>query len=215
MTLRRSSGGPDFDWMGSYRGCDMRRKPGGECRSGNDGKYIEIDQASVPRCAARPLSQRSSSHESDEMLSSELVCSVAYCIRSFINLSITESTMNSAVVANFYAASSPEYFWACGKVNNRLQARVAVVRRYRPVLALGPWGLPHPAQNGPLRDLKAEHLQFTVDPRRAPAWVLRYHAEDEVAQFPAHAFSSCLGLVSRQPAPICLKSGSMPSGISA
>ena len=141
MTLRRSSGGPDFDWMGSYRGCDMRRKPRGECRSGNDGKYIEIDQASVPRCAARPLSQRSSSHESDEMLSSELVCSVAYCIRSFINLSITESTMNSAVVANFYAAPSPEYFWACGKVNNRLQARVAVVRRYRPVLALGPWAL--------------------------------------------------------------------------
>ena len=63
-----------------------------------------------------------------------------------------------------------------------------------------PEGFPHPANSGRLRDLKAEHLQFTVDPWRAPGWVLRYHAEDEVAQFPAHAFSSSLGPVPRQPA---------------
>ena len=41
-----------------------------------------------------------------------------------------------------------------------------------------PGGFPRPANSGPLRNLKAEHHQFTVDPRRAPGWILRYRWRD-------------------------------------
>jgi hypothetical protein len=41
--------------------------------------------------------------------------------------------------------------------------------------------LPHPALHGPLRDIKPEHLQLSVNSWRTPGWVLSHHAKDELA----------------------------------
>ena len=38
--------------------------------------------------------------------------------------------------------------------------------------------LPHPPQNGSLRDLESEHLQFAMNPGRTPSRVLSDHLED-------------------------------------
>jgi hypothetical protein len=40
---------------------------------------------------------------------------------------------------------------------------------------------PHPAQDGSLRNIETQHLQFTVDARCAPGRVLGDHAEDQFA----------------------------------
>jgi hypothetical protein len=53
------------------------------------------------------------------------------------------------------------------------------------------WRSSHPAQHGALRDIKTEHLELAMNPRRSPGFVFGYHAEDEFTQFPVHAFSSC------------------------
>jgi len=60
----------------------------------------------------------------------------------------------------------------------------------------------HPAQHSSSRNIEAKHLQLTIDARRTPGWVLCDHAEDEIAQFPADAFSSNAGLMPRKPRPI-------------
>src|SRR5271168_4021537 len=41
--------------------------------------------------------------------------------------------------------------------------------------------LPHPAQNRALRNLKPEHVQLTMDPRRTPGAIFGYHAEDQLS----------------------------------
>jgi len=40
--------------------------------------------------------------------------------------------------------------------------------------------LPHPVQHCSFRDPEAEHLQFAINPRRAPGGVLSYHSEDQL-----------------------------------
>ena len=69
----------------------------------------------------------------------------------------------------------------------------------------------HPAQHGPLRNIEAKHLQLSVNARRAPGSVLGDHAEDEFAQFPAHALSSHTVSIPRKPRPVELESRPMPA----
>ncbi len=42
---------------------------------------------------------------------------------------------------------------------------------------------PHPAQDSSLGDVESEHLQFSVNARRAPGGIFGNHAEDQFAQF--------------------------------
>jgi len=90
---------------------------------------------------------------------------------------------------------------------------VMVVQKGRPTLCRlrSPWGFPHPAQHSSLGNIEAEHLQFTMNARRAPILVLRNRPEDEFTQFPAHAFSSRSGPVMRKPCPIHLEASPMPA----
>jgi len=62
--------------------------------------------------------------------------------------------------------------------------------------------LSHPAQHGLLRNIEAEHLQFTVDARRAPCGVVGDHTEDQLAQFLSHALSSHAVPMPREPRPV-------------
>jgi hypothetical protein len=73
-----------------------------------------------------------------------------------------------------------------------------------------PRGFPHPAQHGSLRDIEAKHFQFAMNPWCTPSSVLGDHAKDQFSQFSAHAFSSCLGPMPREPRPIQLEPRSMP-----
>ena len=73
------------------------------------------------------------------------------------------------------------------------------------------WSSPHPSQNGSFRDVKTEHLQLAVNARGAPCRVLCDHAEDQVLQFLADPLSSRAHSMSRQPCPIKLEPGSVPS----
>ena len=50
--------------------------------------------------------------------------------------------------------------------------------------------LSHPAQYGTLGNVEVQHLQLTVNARRAPGWVFSHYAEDQFVQFPADALSS-------------------------
>ena len=69
----------------------------------------------------------------------------------------------------------------------------------------------HPAQNGSLRDVKAEHLKFSMDSRRAPRRILRHHPEDEFAHFLASRSSAHADSGPRNPLPVQLEPGSMPA----
>ena len=69
----------------------------------------------------------------------------------------------------------------------------------------------HPAQDGSLRNVEAQHLQLTVNAWRTPGGVLGDHAEDEFAQFSAYALSSRPVPMPREPRPIQLESRLMPA----
>jgi len=73
------------------------------------------------------------------------------------------------------------------------------------------WSLPHPAQHGSLRDIEAEHLQFSMNSRRTPSRILGNHTEDKFAQFFADAFSSSAVPMPREPCPIQLESCLVPA----
>ena len=70
---------------------------------------------------------------------------------------------------------------------------------------------PHPAQDGSLGDLEAEHLQFAVNARRAPGGILGNHAKDELAQFSAGWLPARANASSRDPFPVQPESGAMPA----
>jgi hypothetical protein len=70
---------------------------------------------------------------------------------------------------------------------------------------------PHPTQHGTFRSVEAQHLQLTVNARRAPSGILRDHAKDQLAQFPAHTLSSHGGPMPREPPPIQLETRSVPA----
>jgi hypothetical protein len=50
-----------------------------------------------------------------------------------------------------------------------------------------------------------------MNARSAPCWVFSHHAEDEFAQFPAHASPACTSAMPREPLPVQLESGPMPT----
>ena len=50
-----------------------------------------------------------------------------------------------------------------------------------------------------------------MNPRRAPRWVFRNHAEDEFAEFNANSLPARANWMSREPAPIQLEAGPVPS----
>ena len=100
----------------------------------------------------------------------------------------------------------------CEKIHrsNRLPM---VVQKHRPALyrLRVPGCLPHPAKHGTFGDAETKHLQFAMNAWRTPGCIFSDHAEDEVAQFPAHAFSSRMGRLPRDPRPIQLESYPMPA----
>src|SRR5271156_6203876 len=50
-----------------------------------------------------------------------------------------------------------------------------------------------------------------MNARRAPGWVLGHHAEDEPAEFHADTLSAGANLIPREPTPVHLESGTVPS----
>jgi hypothetical protein len=70
---------------------------------------------------------------------------------------------------------------------------------------------PHPAENGALGDFVPEHLQFTVNARRARGGVLRNHAEDEFAKLSRCRFPANAAAPARDPFPIHFESCAMPA----
>ena len=70
---------------------------------------------------------------------------------------------------------------------------------------------PHPTQHGTFRSVEAQHLQLTVNARRAPSGILRDHAKDQFAQFLTDALSSHAGPMVREPRPIQLETRPMPA----
>ena len=74
-----------------------------------------------------------------------------------------------------------------------------------------PWHFPLPAQDGPFRNVEAKHLQFAMNPWRAPRWIVRNHAEDEFAEFNADALPAGANGMPREPGTIPLEAGPGPS----
>ena len=69
----------------------------------------------------------------------------------------------------------------------------------------------HPAQHRTLRDIETKHLELAMNPWRSPSPVFGNHAEDELAQFLVHAFSSRTLAMPGEPGLIELEAGSMPA----
>ena len=69
----------------------------------------------------------------------------------------------------------------------------------------------HPAQHGSLGNIEAQHLQFTMNARRAPSGVLNHHADDQFAQLSADALSSDAIPMAREPFPVQLESCTVPA----
>lgn len=65
-------------------------------------------------------------------------------------------------------------------------------------------------QYGSFRDVEAQHLQLTMNARRAPVRVLSDHAENDLTQFLAHALSSRSGPLQREPRPVQLETRPVP-----
>jgi len=70
---------------------------------------------------------------------------------------------------------------------------------------------PHPTQYGSLGDIEAKHSQLTLNARRAPGKILGILAEDQLAQFPADAFSSHMDPMPREPRPLQLEPSPVPT----
>jgi len=73
--------------------------------------------------------------------------------------------------------------------------RFPMIRKKR-APALGRLGISrrslHPAGDGSLRDIEAQHEQFTVNARRAPGFVLPHHTEDQLSNFRRQLFPTDL-----------------------
>jgi hypothetical protein len=69
----------------------------------------------------------------------------------------------------------------------------------------------HPAQHGTLGDVEAEHLQLTVNARRAPSAIFGDRVKDELTQSPADTSSSTAVARPKKPRPVHLETGSMPA----
>jgi hypothetical protein len=69
----------------------------------------------------------------------------------------------------------------------------------------------HPAQHCSLRNVEAQHFEFTVNARGSPHRVLCNHAENQIAQFLTHAPSSAKLPMPGEPGPVQLEPNSMPA----
>jgi len=100
-----------------------------------------------------------------------------------------------------------------GKEIHRSDGFPMIAQKRRPSLCRIriPWHFPHPAQDGPFRNVEAKHLQFAMNPWRAPRWIVRNHAEDEFAEFNADALPAGASGMPREPGPIQLEAGPVPS----
>lgn len=74
-----------------------------------------------------------------------------------------------------------------------------------------PWRFPYPMEYRSLRNIEVQHIQLTMNAWRAPGGIFGDHAEDQFAQFPADASSSCSNPMPREPFPIQLESGPTPA----
>ncbi len=75
--------------------------------------------------------------------------------------------------------------------------RIAVIAEERRPSSCRPGisrGLPHPAQDCPLRDIEAEHLQLAVDTRRTLGAILGHPAKDQLPQLSARGLPSDNGM---------------------
>src|ERR1700740_1218027 len=93
-----------------------------------------------------------------------------------------------------------------GKEIHRSDGFPMIAQKGRPSLGRFwiPPRFPHPAQDGPFRNVEAKHLQFAMNPWRAPGWIVRNHAKDEFAEFNADALPAGTNWMAREPGPITL-----------
>ena len=73
------------------------------------------------------------------------------------------------------------------------------------------WCPLHPAGDGSLGYLKAQHEQLAVNARRAPGWVLRHHTEDQLSNFRRQFPPTDLFFYLRDQAPVESKTSAMPA----
>jgi hypothetical protein len=69
----------------------------------------------------------------------------------------------------------------------------------------------HPAGDGSLGYIKAQHEKLAVNARRAPGWVLRHHPEDQLAHFHRQFLPTNLFSGLRDPTPVQSKPSAMPA----
>jgi len=69
----------------------------------------------------------------------------------------------------------------------------------------------HPAGDGSLGDVKAQHEKLAVNARSTPGWVLRHHAEDELPNFPRQSLPTDLFSHLRDQTPVQSKPSTMPA----
>jgi hypothetical protein len=90
-------------------------------------------------------------------------------------------------------------------------AMIAQERRPTPCGLRISGSFPHPAQDGSLRDLEAEHLQFAMNPVCTPSRVFPDHSEDQLAELGASRFACNENMFAGPPFPIHPESGPMPT----
>lgn len=100
----------------------------------------------------------------------------------------------------------------CEEVHRRNRFPV-ILKKCAPTLGWpGISGRPlHPARDGSLGDVKAQHEEFAMYARSTLGWVLRHHAEDHLPNFPRQSFPTDLFSQLRDETPVQSKPSSMPA----
>jgi hypothetical protein len=92
--------------------------------------------------------------------------------------------------------------------------RVSVILQKRSPSPRRLWisrSFPHPTQHRSLGDVGAEHLQFTVNARRSPGWILGRHSEDQFTHFLTDALPADGGAVTREPLSVNPEPSTVPA----
>jgi len=98
------------------------------------------------------------------------------------------------------------------KVHGRDRFPVILQERSPLVHSLGiSWCPLHPARDGALRNIKAEHLQLPMDARSTPSRALGHHAKNEFPQPLAGPSPAETNLMPGEPRPIPAKASPMPT----
>ncbi len=100
-----------------------------------------------------------------------------------------------------------------GEEVHRCDGFAMIAQKGRPSLCWlrTPGRFPHPAQNASFRNIEAEHLQFAMNARRTPSFILRDHAKDEIAQFPACRLPAGSYPFAGYPVPVEPEPGTVPA----